>query len=183
MRTKPRVDTLNFDDLYNNLRVIESDVKGSTGSSSSIQNVTFISSDNTSSTNKVNTAFGVSTSSGHNSQKEGSSSYTDDLMSSDVEDSPMNDKFAKVKGMYAVPPPMIVNYMHPKSDFRIDESNFTYGLKQCTTSGSDAKTSNLDSCESSSSEETLEIMPKPVKSKQKVVNKLKVWSDAPIIEE
>nr|GFA71324.1 ribonuclease H-like domain-containing protein [Tanacetum cinerariifolium] len=32
------------------------------------------------STNEVNTAFGVSTSSGHNSQKEGSSSYTDDLM-------------------------------------------------------------------------------------------------------
>nr|GEX22741.1 ribonuclease H-like domain-containing protein [Tanacetum cinerariifolium] len=35
MRTKPGVDTLNFDDLYNNLRVFESDVKGSTGSSSS----------------------------------------------------------------------------------------------------------------------------------------------------
>nr|GEY01506.1 hypothetical protein [Tanacetum cinerariifolium] len=35
---------------------------------------------NTSSTNEVNTAFSVSTSSGHNSQKEGSSLYTDDLM-------------------------------------------------------------------------------------------------------
>nr|GEU56517.1 ribonuclease H-like domain-containing protein [Tanacetum cinerariifolium] len=31
-------------------------------------------------TNEINTAYGVSTSSGHNSQKEGSSSYTDDLM-------------------------------------------------------------------------------------------------------
>ncbi|GKG14716.1 hypothetical protein Tco_0354316, partial [Tanacetum coccineum] len=28
-------DNLSFDDLYNNLRVFESDVKGSTGSSSS----------------------------------------------------------------------------------------------------------------------------------------------------
>nr|GEU96571.1 ribonuclease H-like domain-containing protein [Tanacetum cinerariifolium] len=80
LRTKPEVDTLNFDDLYNNLRVFESDVKGSTGSSSSTQNVAFVSFDNTTSTNEVNTAFGVSTFSGHNSQKEGSSSYTDDLI-------------------------------------------------------------------------------------------------------
>nr|GEU52375.1 putative ribonuclease H-like domain-containing protein [Tanacetum cinerariifolium] len=325
-RTKPGVDTPNFDDLYNNLRVFESDVKGSTGSSSSTQNVAFLSSYNTSSTNEVNTAFGVSTSFGHNSQKEGSTSYTDDLMysffanqssgqqldhedleqvdefdlkkmdlkwqvamistrlkkfykktgrklhfdakepvgfdkrkdehkamvtidgegvdrtghaeddiedyalmafnssysgsntemsakdksglgygsqihdevlsyenevfasvsdsrSSDVEDSPVNDRFAKVKGMHEVPPPMTVNYMPPKSDFGIDESKFTYGLKQSTTSASNAKTSNIDSYESSSSEETLETMPKPIESKPKVVNEPKVWSDAPIIKE
>nr|GEX82501.1 hypothetical protein [Tanacetum cinerariifolium] len=78
MRTKPRVDTLSFDDLYNNHRVFESDVNGSTGSSSSTQNVAFVSSDNISGTNEVNTAYGVSTSSSHNSQKEGSSSYIDD---------------------------------------------------------------------------------------------------------
>ncbi|GJX76743.1 hypothetical protein Tco_0323554 [Tanacetum coccineum] len=35
MRTKPGVDSLSFDDLYNNLRVFEPDVKGSTASSSS----------------------------------------------------------------------------------------------------------------------------------------------------
>ncbi|GJY98241.1 ribonuclease H-like domain-containing protein [Tanacetum coccineum] len=79
MRTKPGVDTLSFDDLYNNLRVFESDVKGSTASSSNTQNVAFISSESTSSTNNVSTAYGVSTSSGHNSQKEGSSSYIDEL--------------------------------------------------------------------------------------------------------
>ncbi|GJT67486.1 ribonuclease H-like domain-containing protein [Tanacetum coccineum] len=39
MRTKPGVDTLSFDDLYNNLRVFESDIKGSTASSSSTENV------------------------------------------------------------------------------------------------------------------------------------------------
>ncbi|GJW72761.1 ribonuclease H-like domain-containing protein [Tanacetum coccineum] len=61
------------------LRVFEPDVKGSTGSSTSAQNVAFVSS-STSSTNDVSTAFGVSTSSGHNSQKEGSSSYTDELI-------------------------------------------------------------------------------------------------------
>ncbi|GKD30278.1 ribonuclease H-like domain-containing protein [Tanacetum coccineum] len=80
MRTKPGVDSLSFDDLYNNLRVFESDVKGSTGSSSSTQNVAFVSSESTSSTNDVSTAYGVSTPSGYNSQRENSSSYTDELM-------------------------------------------------------------------------------------------------------
>ncbi|GJZ17080.1 hypothetical protein Tco_0553203 [Tanacetum coccineum] len=79
MRTKLGVDSLSFDDLYNNLRVFEPDVKGSTRSSTSTQNVTFVSS-STSSTNDVSNAYGVSTSSNHNSQKEGSSSYTDELI-------------------------------------------------------------------------------------------------------
>ncbi|GJT52625.1 hypothetical protein Tco_0978782 [Tanacetum coccineum] len=59
MRTKPGVDTFNFDDLYNNLRVFESDIKGSTASSSSSpQNVAFVS-ENTNSTNEVSTAYCV----------------------------------------------------------------------------------------------------------------------------
>ncbi|GJT35988.1 ribonuclease H-like domain-containing protein [Tanacetum coccineum] len=52
MRTKPGMDSLSFDDLYNNLRVFESDIKGSTASSSSPQNVAFVS-ENTSSTNEI----------------------------------------------------------------------------------------------------------------------------------
>ncbi|GJS16080.1 hypothetical protein Tco_0410552 [Tanacetum coccineum] len=51
MRTKPGVDSLSFDDLYNNLRIFENDVKGPTASSSSTQNVAFVS-ENTSSTNE-----------------------------------------------------------------------------------------------------------------------------------
>ncbi|GJW75768.1 hypothetical protein Tco_0135138 [Tanacetum coccineum] len=78
-RTKPGVDTFSFDDLYNNLRVFDYDIKGSTASSSSTHNVAFVSSESTNSTNDVSTAYGVSTSSGHNSQKERSSSYTDEL--------------------------------------------------------------------------------------------------------
>nr|GEX64715.1 retrotransposon protein [Tanacetum cinerariifolium] len=55
MRTKPRLDTLSFFYLYNNLRVFEHDVKGTTASSSSnTQNVAFMSADNTSSTNDIN---------------------------------------------------------------------------------------------------------------------------------
>ncbi|GJZ64614.1 hypothetical protein Tco_0621035, partial [Tanacetum coccineum] len=79
-RTKPGVDNLSIDDLYNNLRVFESDIKGSTRSSSSEQNVAFVSSESTSSTTDVSTAYGVFTSSGYNSQRENSSSYTDEIM-------------------------------------------------------------------------------------------------------
>nr|GEX82526.1 ribonuclease H-like domain-containing protein [Tanacetum cinerariifolium] len=295
IRTKPSVDTLIFDDLCNNHRVFKSDVKGSIRSSSSSQNVAFVSSENTSSTNEVNTAFGGFTSSGHNSQKEGSSSYTDDLMysffanpssgpqmdhedleqvdefdleemdlkwqvamistrlkkffkktgrklhfdakepvgfdksktedyalmaynssnsgsdteisakdesglgyggqihdgvlsyenevfasvfdsrSSDVEDSLVTGRFAKVKGMHVVPPSMTRNYMPTKSDFGIDESKSTYGPKQSTTSESNAKTSDLDSCNSNSSVETLKSVPKLVANEPKVVGEPKVW--------
>ncbi|GJT00817.1 ribonuclease H-like domain-containing protein [Tanacetum coccineum] len=75
MRTKPRVDSLSFDDLYNNLRVFENDVKGSTASSSSTQNVAFVSK-NTSSTNDVSIAYDVSNPSGQNSQYKHASSYS-----------------------------------------------------------------------------------------------------------
>ncbi|GKA46193.1 ribonuclease H-like domain-containing protein [Tanacetum coccineum] len=54
----------------------------STGSSFSAQNVVFIYSESTSSTNDVSTAYGATTSSGYNSQRENSSSYTDELMHS-----------------------------------------------------------------------------------------------------
>ncbi|GJU69379.1 ribonuclease H-like domain-containing protein [Tanacetum coccineum] len=105
------------------------------------------------------------------------------LGSSDVEDSPVNDRFAKVEGMHAVPPPMTGIYMPPKSDFGIDELNFTYGPKQSKTSESAANTSDSVSCESNSSVETLESVPKPAVNEPKAVSKPKVWSDAPIIEE
>nr|GEV21497.1 hypothetical protein [Tanacetum cinerariifolium] len=70
----------NFDDLYNNLRVFERDVKGTTASSSNTQNVAFVSAKNTSSTNDVSTAYSVSSFSILKSQKKGSSSYTDEVI-------------------------------------------------------------------------------------------------------
>ncbi|GJS00478.1 putative ribonuclease H-like domain-containing protein [Tanacetum coccineum] len=106
-----------------------------------------------------------------------------DSHSSDIEDAHVYDRFEKVEGMHAVPPPMTGNYMPPKFDFGIDESQFTYGPKQSKTSKSDAKTSDSDSCESNSSVETLESVPKLVVIEPKVVSQPKVWSDAPIIEE
>ncbi|GJV12564.1 ribonuclease H-like domain-containing protein [Tanacetum coccineum] len=61
--------------LLPGLKVFESNVKGSTASSSSTQNVAFVS-ENTSNTNDVSIAYGVSNSSGHNSQYEHPSSYS-----------------------------------------------------------------------------------------------------------
>ncbi|GJV67678.1 retrovirus-related pol polyprotein from transposon TNT 1-94 [Tanacetum coccineum] len=60
---KVDLDTMGMDDLYNNLKVYEPEVKWMSSSSSSTQNMAFVSSlnNNTSSTNEaVNTAYGVS---------------------------------------------------------------------------------------------------------------------------
>ncbi|GKA13786.1 hypothetical protein Tco_0693432 [Tanacetum coccineum] len=65
-KNKVDLDTMRMDDLYNNLKVYEPEVKGMSSSSLSTQNMAFVSSsnNNTSSTNEaVNTAHGVSTAS------------------------------------------------------------------------------------------------------------------------
>ncbi|GJT81773.1 hypothetical protein Tco_1056115, partial [Tanacetum coccineum] len=56
MSNKDGIDDLDIDDLYNNLKVFEADIKGSSGSSSNSQNVAFLSAEDTSSSNEVNTA-------------------------------------------------------------------------------------------------------------------------------
>ncbi|GKC32834.1 uncharacterized mitochondrial protein-like protein, partial [Tanacetum coccineum] len=98
MRNKDGIDDLDIDDLYNNLKVFEADIKGSSGSSSNSQNVAFLSAEDTSSSNEVNTANGVSTASGHNSQGQASSSsYTDDLMEFSVARTPQQNGVAERK--------------------------------------------------------------------------------------
>nr|GFA70085.1 hypothetical protein [Tanacetum cinerariifolium] len=92
---KPDIDNLDIDDMYNNLKVFEADIKGSSGSSSNSQNadikgssgsssnsknVAFVFAESTSSTNELNAAYSVSTATGHSSQAQGSSSYADELM-------------------------------------------------------------------------------------------------------
>nr|GFC64247.1 hypothetical protein [Tanacetum cinerariifolium] len=68
-----------MDDLYNNLKVYEAEIKGQSSSSSNSQNVAFVSSDNTSNTNEaINTAHDVFAAS---SQGQASSSTNvDDVM-------------------------------------------------------------------------------------------------------
>ncbi|GKA74132.1 hypothetical protein Tco_0780434 [Tanacetum coccineum] len=79
MRNKVNLDELSIDDLYNNLKVYEAEIKSQSSSSSNSQNVAFVSSDDTSSTNEaVNTAHDV-----HAARSKGqasSSTYADDVM-------------------------------------------------------------------------------------------------------
>ncbi|GKB08946.1 ribonuclease H-like domain-containing protein [Tanacetum coccineum] len=57
MRNKSDLDTMSMDDLYNNLKVYEAEIKSQSSSSSNSQNVAFVSLEYTSSTNEaVNTA-------------------------------------------------------------------------------------------------------------------------------
>ncbi|GJT96644.1 retrovirus-related pol polyprotein from transposon TNT 1-94 [Tanacetum coccineum] len=65
-RNKAKLETISMDDLYNNLKVYEPEVKWMSSSISSTQNMDFVSSsnNNTSSSNKaVNAAHGVTTAS------------------------------------------------------------------------------------------------------------------------
>ncbi|GJY04533.1 putative ribonuclease H-like domain-containing protein [Tanacetum coccineum] len=248
MRTKPGVDSLSFDDLYNNLRVFESDVKGSTTSSSSTQNVAFccpqldhedleqldefdleemdlkwqvamismrmkkfykkidpkgimivgwvlIGPGHSGDEHENYALNGFLRSDGlvkdkagllWRSNNKGVLSYKNEVFQSvfvsrmsDIEDSLVNDRY--VEGMHAVPPPMTRIYIPSGPYKEIDDSQFTYGLKQSKPSESDARSSDFNSCESNSSKETHESMPKPVVNENKVVSQPKV--DAPVIEE
>ncbi|GJS41741.1 ribonuclease H-like domain-containing protein [Tanacetum coccineum] len=64
-RNKVEIETISLDDLYNNLKIYELELKDSTNTSQNSQNVAFVSSNSTnsnSSTNEAdNTAYGVST--------------------------------------------------------------------------------------------------------------------------
>ncbi|GJX32487.1 ribonuclease H-like domain-containing protein [Tanacetum coccineum] len=52
-RNKPDLDTLSMDDLYNNLNIYETEVKGSSSSNQNSQNVAFVSSNNSGSSNQA----------------------------------------------------------------------------------------------------------------------------------
>nr|GEW88707.1 putative ribonuclease H-like domain-containing protein [Tanacetum cinerariifolium] len=191
MRTKPGLYTLSFDDLYNNLRVFERDVKGTTTSSSSnTQNVAFVSADNTSSTNDVSTAYSVSSPSVSKSQKEGSTSYTDEVIHyffanqssapqldcNDLEQ--INDDDLKK-----------MDLKWQSGHVEEDTQNFAMMAYSSSNLGSnnensvdelDAKTFENATCKSDTSIETTTSMPATVEDAPKVVSEPK---DAPIIEE
>ncbi|GKB38678.1 hypothetical protein Tco_0883620 [Tanacetum coccineum] len=58
---KVDIETLSIDDLYNNFKIVEKDVKKSVGASTGAQNMAFMTAPSTNSTNDVNTANPVST--------------------------------------------------------------------------------------------------------------------------
>nr|GEW16020.1 putative ribonuclease H-like domain-containing protein [Tanacetum cinerariifolium] len=58
MRNKEGIDEFDTDDIYNNLKVFEADIKGSSGPSSNSQNAAFLFAEDTNCINEVNTANG-----------------------------------------------------------------------------------------------------------------------------
>nr|GEU35485.1 putative ribonuclease H-like domain-containing protein [Tanacetum cinerariifolium] len=60
---KSDLDTISIDDLYNNFKIVEQEVKGTTSTNLSSQNMAFVSSPSPNSTNEVPTTYGVSTAS------------------------------------------------------------------------------------------------------------------------
>nr|GEZ55934.1 hypothetical protein [Tanacetum cinerariifolium] len=61
-RNKSEIDTLSLDDLYNNLKIYEPEVKGTSSSNTNTQNIAFVSSNSTSNSNRgVNTVHGATT--------------------------------------------------------------------------------------------------------------------------
>nr|GEX75351.1 hypothetical protein [Tanacetum cinerariifolium] len=63
-RNKADMDTMSMDDLYNNLKVYEPEVKGMSNSNSNTQNMNFVSFTNSSTNRVVNTAQAVNTANG-----------------------------------------------------------------------------------------------------------------------
>ncbi|GKE32075.1 ribonuclease H-like domain-containing protein [Tanacetum coccineum] len=79
MHNKADLDELSMDDLFNNLKVYEAEIKSQSSSSSNSQNVAFVSLDDTSSTNEaVNTAHDVPAA--RSKGQASSSTYADDVM-------------------------------------------------------------------------------------------------------
>nr|GEX26660.1 hypothetical protein [Tanacetum cinerariifolium] len=79
MRNKSNLDTLSMDNLYNNLKVYETEIKSQSSSSLNSHNIAFVSSDNSTSTNEiVNTAHSVSAAS--SKDQASTASYADDVM-------------------------------------------------------------------------------------------------------
>nr|GEW00952.1 hypothetical protein [Tanacetum cinerariifolium] len=59
-RNKSDLDTMSLDDLYNNFKIVEQEVRGTTSTNTSSQNMAFVSSPSPNSTNESTTDFGVS---------------------------------------------------------------------------------------------------------------------------
>nr|GEU60087.1 ribonuclease H-like domain-containing protein [Tanacetum cinerariifolium] len=211
MRTKPRLDTLSFDDLYNNLRVFERDVT-TASSSSNTHKVAFVSVDNTSNTNDVSTAYTVSLPSVSKSHKEGSSLYTDEVamisirikkfykrtdrkLQFDTKDPVGFDK-TKVKCFNCHKMRHFARDCREDIDWsghvEDDTQNYAMIAYSSSNSGSDNKTLVDESdakncknafCEFDSSVETTTSMHALVENAPKVVCDPKVWTDAHIFKE
>nr|GEU78548.1 putative ribonuclease H-like domain-containing protein [Tanacetum cinerariifolium] len=191
MRIKPGLDTLSFDDLYNNLRVFKRDVNGTKASSSSnIQNE-----GSASYTDEVIHYFFANQSSAPQLDCDNLEQINDDDLEEmnlkwelamismrikkfykrtecDLENTHVNERYAK--GMHTDPPLMIRNYMPSGPNVEIDYSKLTYGQKQTSADELDSKPVEYASNDSESSVETTTSMPAPVDNATNIICEPKV---------
>ncbi|GJS04798.1 ribonuclease H-like domain-containing protein [Tanacetum coccineum] len=101
IRTKSDVDTLSIDDLYNNLKVFEQDIKCVSKASTSAQNVAFVS-QSKNSTNRTKSGFSSAYSSSTPSpsslkvQGEAHAGFADEINDMDIEEMDINWQIAMI---------------------------------------------------------------------------------------
>ncbi|GJT99778.1 putative ribonuclease H-like domain-containing protein [Tanacetum coccineum] len=124
-RNKVEIETISLDDLYNNLKIYEPELTGSSSTSQNSQNVAFVSNstNNTNNTNKADdTAHGESLNNILESQvidkfKTGLGYSTATAVSPAVESFVnLSDKSGSDKGYHSVPPPLTGNFIPRKPD-------------------------------------------------------------------
>nr|GEW74264.1 hypothetical protein [Tanacetum cinerariifolium] len=135
---KTDLEEQSFDDLFNSLKIYKAEVKSSSSASTSIQNISFVSSSNTDSTNVLVSATASvsavsakihvsalpnvdSLSLGYNSQVFTHAMFDcDDYLTSGSDESwppsPIYDRYQSGNGYHFVPPPYTGTFMPPKPD-------------------------------------------------------------------
>nr|GEW17742.1 ribonuclease H-like domain-containing protein [Tanacetum cinerariifolium] len=112
---KADLEEQSLDDLFNNLKIYEAEVKGSSTSSQNTQNIAFVSLNNTNSTNEsitvVPSVFVAS-----------SKAIVSTLPNVDSLSDVMIYSFFASEGYHVVPPPYTGTFMPPKSNFIFNDS-------------------------------------------------------------
>ncbi|GJY57966.1 putative ribonuclease H-like domain-containing protein [Tanacetum coccineum] len=158
------IETLSLDGLFNNLKAYESEVKGTSSSTTNSHNVAFLSSSSTNSaTRAVNTAQGVNTAS---TQGAADSSTTvenlSDVGTQEIDSKnkeptrrtvPVEETTSNALGVNcSVPPPYTGNFMPPKSDLvypslddfvDVNESVSEYVVEKPTVETNEPETQDL----------------------------------------
>ncbi|GKA87966.1 hypothetical protein Tco_0809730 [Tanacetum coccineum] len=140
MRNKPDIDEVDIDDLYNNLRVYEDELKRSSGSNSASQNLAFLSSKNTNSTNEVSTGsgdFGVSTAGGINQFPSTPSGYVDCQRRSAYDDNGRSNAQTTESSSQALVAQDGLGGYNWSNDFEVEPVN--YALMAISSSSSDSE--------------------------------------------
>ncbi|GJV80706.1 hypothetical protein Tco_1516576 [Tanacetum coccineum] len=125
IRNKPDIDQTDINDLYNNLRVYEDEMKRSSSSTSNSQNWRFFFSENTSSTMKLVLACGnLRVKSLLEELVQQVKVHLLQVRSSDEESTLANDMFSKADGYHVVPPYITGNFLTPRADISFAGSGY-----------------------------------------------------------